>query len=83
MSKHHVSYDYCPVMNDIRTLNSTELEAAYSIEIYDDQTVWDLTESRMFTDLHEWALFIEQQEQEEVISVSRNSGRHRFDDERQ
>lgn len=72
---------HCPVMNDIRTLNADELEDLYAIEIYEDGTVWDLTEGRMFDDLHDWALFTESLEDEDNFAhASRIGSKARWDD---
>ena len=81
MSKHH-SLLHTRVFNDIRTMKKEDLEEFYGIEISEDGAVYDLAERLNFTDLHRWAAFyIEREEEDGYSSVTKIGSKHSFDDE--
>lgn len=81
MSKHHVSHTCHQVLHDIGTLDWYRLEELYTIEIEEDGQVWDVLEGRLFGDLHEWAVFFaEREEQDNEETFCRSNGRGKYDD---
>lgn len=81
MSKHHVSHTCHQVLHDIRTLTIDQLEERYDIEVDEEGGVWDSLEGRQFDDLHEWAVFFaEREEQDSEDTFCRSNGRGKYDD---
>lgn len=85
MSKSH-THALCRVMHDVQTMSIEELEEQYGIEVdRDDGTVWDPCEYKSFDDIHEWATYMQQLEQEDDVvstpSFVKTGGKHRYDDD--
>lgn len=82
MTKHYVHHQRS-VMHDIECMSVEELEQQYDIEVDEDGYVWDYCEGKEFTTLHEWGVFIENlqaEELDEYVPVIK-TGRRRSDDE--
>lgn len=74
----------CRIVHDIQTMTTDELEEQYGIEVdKDDGTVWDPCEYKSFDDIHEWAAFMQEMEEEDAASAASfvKTGKHRYDDD--
>jgi hypothetical protein len=75
MSKHGVGHSHKSVVFDVHTKTHEELEELYGIEIDDDGTVYDPCEMREYDSLSDWAISVEQAEQEEVVLFEKRGKR--------
>lgn len=64
-------------------MTEEELSEFYDIEIDEDGSVWDRCEGKAFDNLQEWAIFIQDLEEEEDDDVPyiKTGGKRRYDDD--
>lgn len=82
MSKYHVSHSPQSVVRVIKTMTLEEIEAQYGVQIDEDGSVWDPLDMREFHTVTEWALYMDEvNEQEMEASMYKGHSRYAFDDE--
>lgn len=82
MSKYHNSYAPDSVVRVIKSMSTEEIELQYGIEISEDGKVWDPLDMKQFHTLAEWALYMDDVEQQEFeASMCKGNSRYAFDDE--
>lgn len=82
MSKRHTSHSVDTIMGDILTMNESELEELYGLEISENGTVYDLFAFREFSSLQEWATYMaELEDDDNYSSFTKIGGKVPFDDE--
>lgn len=82
MSKYHVSHSPESVVRAIQTMNVEEIEQQFGIEVDDNGSVWDACEGRSFATLSEWALYMDEcEEQAFEAAMCRGNVRYGFDDD--
>lgn len=80
MSKSHCSSTQ--VLHDIQALPQEDIVELYGIEVNEDGSIFDPMENRTFTNLLEWATFIDQQEADENYgTMVKLGGKVKFDDD--
>lgn len=82
MSKFHVSHSPESVVRAIQTMSIEEVEQQFGIEVDEDGSVWDACEGRSFDTLKEWALYMDEcEEQAYEATMYRGNVRYGFDDD--
>ena len=80
MSK-KTAHVHSSVLHDSVTMSIEELEQTYNIEVLDDDSVYDQTEGRTFPSIHDWALYIAEQERlDEADNFSSSPSSSRWND---
>lgn len=68
-------------VHNIKILPLHEITQQYGIEIEDDGSIWDSVEGMSFKNLNEWAIYIDDLNNEEVYNnFSKIGSKHGFDD---
>lgn len=82
MSKQYNSHAPDSTVRVIKTMSTEEIEVQYGIEISEDGSVWDPLDLKQFHSLTEWALYLDEVEQQELEAASyRGNCKYAFDDE--
>ena len=82
MSKHHVSHSKDRYLRDVKAMSKEELINLYGIDIEDDGRVFDSTENRYFDSLTAWAIYMAEQENDDMYgSFTKIGHKGRFDDD--
>lgn len=82
MSKHYSSYTPDSVTRAIKTMSIEEIADQYGIEISDDGTIYDPMDQRQFDSIVEWALYMDEVEQQAMFAASYHGNtRYAFDDD--
>lgn len=82
MSKYHASHSPQSVVRVIKTMTLEEIEAEYGVQIDEDGSVWDPLDMKEFHTLAEWALYMDEiEEQEMEASMYRGHSKYAFDDD--
>lgn len=82
MSKRHTSHSTSRMLSDIQTMDKTELETLYGIEIAEDGSVYDLAEFKEFESLQAWADYMDELENDDnYSSFTKIGSKLPFDDE--
>lgn len=82
MSHKHYAPQVRGVMHDIQVMSYDEIQDYYGIEIDNDGSIWDPLEGKSFKDIHEWATFAAEQEEDvKYDNFTKIGGKRYYDDD--
>lgn len=81
MTHKHYHTNQSSVVHAIKTLPIFEIVQQYGIEIEDNGHIWDVVEQRRFTTLEDWAVYMDELNNDELYdNFSKIGSKQLFDD---